>query len=107
MHRDAVTPHPCSPESPSLKVKVDYNGDILPLGHSDICEVQGLYSPGRFITVQGHPEFRTDIVEEIVTLRTKEGVFDPVQAEDALSRAAMDHDGIKVGVAFLRMVVGG
>ncbi|KAL2821198.1 class I glutamine amidotransferase-like protein [Aspergillus granulosus] len=95
MHRDAVR----IPASP-------LDTDITPLGRSDVCEVQGMYSPGRFITVQGHPEFTEDIVEEIITLRAKQGVFDREQAEDALSRAKRPHDGIKVGVAFLRMVIG-
>lgn len=62
--------------------------------------------PGHFITVQGHPEFREDIVSEVVKLRMSTGIFSKEQGEDALSRAAKDHDGVAIGVAFLKFLLG-
>ncbi|KAL4784226.1 class I glutamine amidotransferase-like protein [Aspergillus varians] len=90
MHRDIVFAHP---------------DGVVPLGASPTCEVQGMYKEGKFITVQGHPEFREDIVTEVVRLRAEAGVFDKEQAEDALSRAGKPHDGIAIGVAFLKFLL--
>lgn len=71
------------------------------LGSSPRCAVQGMYSPGRFITVQGHPEFTEEIETEIIQSRTKTGVFSEDQARDALSRAGNEHDGVAIGAKFL------
>ncbi|KAL2830864.1 class I glutamine amidotransferase-like protein [Aspergillus cavernicola] len=90
MHRDIVFSYP---------------PDVIPLGSSPRCDVQGMYRAGKFITVQGHPEFREDIVNEVVKLRAEAGVFDKEQAEDALSRAGRPHDGIAIGVAFLKFLL--
>ncbi|KAL2837635.1 class I glutamine amidotransferase-like protein [Aspergillus pseudoustus] len=102
MHRDAVVvAHPTESEINLKNSEIE----ILPLGHSAICSVQGLYAPGRFLTVQGHPEFTADIIEEIIAVRAAQDVFDAEQAADALGRAGMKHDGVLVGVAFLKMVM--
>ncbi|KAH1621148.1 hypothetical protein KXX31_007093 [Aspergillus fumigatus] len=91
MHRDIV---------------FDYPPNVVPLGSSPRCAVQGMYRPGHFITVQGHPEFKQDIVSEIVKLRMSMGAFSKEQGEDALARAGKDHDGIAIGVAFLKFLLG-
>ncbi|CBF89987.1 hypothetical protein AN0200.2 [Aspergillus nidulans FGSC A4] len=90
MHRDIVFAYP---------------DGVTPLGSSPRCEVQGMYKAGKFITVQGHPEFKEDIVSEVVNLRAAAGVFDKGQAEDALERAGKPHDGIAIGVAFLKFLL--
>ncbi|KAM0087846.1 hypothetical protein ACP6JD_008861, partial [Aspergillus fumigatus] len=54
----------------------------------------------------GHPEFKQDIVSEIVKLRMSMGAFSKEQGEDALARAGKDHDGIAIGVAFLKFLLG-
>ncbi|KAL3473047.1 class I glutamine amidotransferase-like protein [Aspergillus californicus] len=90
MHRDIVFTYP---------------EDVIPLGSSPRCAVQGMYRAGKFITVQGHPEFREDIVSEVVKLRAEAGVFDKEQAEDALSRAGKPHHGVAIGVAFLKFLL--
>ncbi|KAL4919842.1 class I glutamine amidotransferase-like protein [Aspergillus aurantiobrunneus] len=90
MHRDIVFAYP---------------DGVIPLGTSPTCEVQGMYKAGKFITVQGHPEFREDIVSEVVTLRAEAGVFDKEQAEDALRRAGKPHDGVAIGTAFLKFLL--
>ncbi|KAL4985962.1 class I glutamine amidotransferase-like protein [Aspergillus falconensis] len=90
MHRDIVFAYP---------------DGVTPLGSSPRCEVQGMYKTGKFITVQGHPEFKEDIVSEVVNLRAAAGVFDKQQAEDALKRAGKPHDGIAIGVAFLKFLL--
>jgi len=60
MHRDIVTALPEGAEN---------------LGSTEKCEIQGLYAPGRYISVQGHPEFTEDIVREILLARGDSGVF--------------------------------
>lgn len=64
-----------------------------------------MYRAGKFISVQGHPEFKEDIVDEVVKLRAAAGVFDKEQAEDALSRAGKPHDGISIGMTFLKFLL--
>ncbi|RHZ74015.1 hypothetical protein CDV55_108993 [Aspergillus turcosus] len=91
MHRDIV--FDCPP-------------DVVPLGSSPRCAIQGMYRPGHFITVQGHPEFREDIVSEVVKLRMSTGIFSKEEGEDALSRAGKDHDGVAIGVTFLKFLLG-
>lgn len=92
MHRDIV---------------FEYPADVIPLGSSPRCAVQGMYSPGHFITVQGHPEFTGEIVSEIVELRTEAGVFSKEQSEDALNRAGEPHDGVAIGMVFLKFLLQG
>lgn len=78
---------------------------VVPLGRTPTCEVQGMYKAGKFITVQGHPEYKDDIMSEVVTLRATAGIFDKEQAEDALNRAGKPHDGIAIAVAFLKFLL--
>lgn len=82
-----------------------YPPNVIPLGSSPRCAVQGMYLPGRFITVQGHPEFTGEIVEEIVTMRKDVGVFTEEQFRDAMGRAGLEHDGVAIGVACLRFLL--
>jgi GMP synthase-like glutamine amidotransferase len=90
MHRDVVYTYPSSVEA---------------LGHTDRCDVQGMYEKGRLITVQGHPEFTGDIVEELLESRHEKGIFDDKMFEEGLSRVRKPHDGVKVGAAFIRFLL--
>ncbi|CEJ58459.1 hypothetical protein PMG11_07113 [Penicillium brasilianum] len=90
MHQDVVS------ECPSA---------VTLLGSSPRCAVQGMYSPRRFITVQGHPEFNEEIEIEIVNHLTKEGVFSEIQAQEALSRVGNEHDGVSIGGTFLKFLL--
>jgi GMP synthase-like glutamine amidotransferase len=78
--------------------------DVTLLGSSPCCAVQGMYSPRRFITVQGHPEFNEEIEDEIIKFLTKEGVFSEIQAQEALSRVGYEHDGVSIGATFLKFL---
>ncbi|EGP84723.1 uncharacterized protein MYCGRDRAFT_75463 [Zymoseptoria tritici IPO323] len=90
MHRDIVYTYPPSVE---------------PLGQTDRCDVQGMYEKGRLVTVQGHPEFTGDIVEELLQSRHKQGIFDDKMFEEGMERVRRPHDGVKVGAAFLRFLL--
>ncbi|KAJ4301380.1 hypothetical protein N0V90_003472 [Kalmusia sp. IMI 367209] len=71
MHRDVV---------------FEYPEGVEPLGGSPRCLVQGMYKKGKFISVQGHPEFHESIVSYLVTMRNKQGIFNTEEAKDALDR---------------------
>lgn len=75
------------------------------LGYTDVCQIQGMYQKGRFISVQGHPEQNSDILKEIIISRTEMGVFTKELAEDATKRLGDAHDGVAVACAFLRFLV--
>lgn len=81
--------------------------NVTLLGSSPRCAVQGMYSPGQFITVQGHPEFNGEIETEIIQTRTKAGVFSKDQARDGLNRVGNEHDGVSIGTTFLKFLLEG
>ena len=89
MHRDIV---------------YDYPPHVQPLGSSPRCEVQGMYVPGRVITVQGHPEFNEEIVREILEVRHAQGIFGDAEYEEAMGRVGRKHDGLVVGRRMLEFL---
>jgi GMP synthase-like glutamine amidotransferase len=90
MHRDAVKTYPPGVEA---------------LAHTDKCAVQGMYSAGRFISLQGHPEFNETIVRELLVARHGAGVFDDELFQDAMQRVGKEQDGVLVARAFLRFLL--
>ena len=90
MHRDVVMAYP---------------PDVLPLGRSPTCEVQGMLVPGRVITVQGHPEFTEEIVRELLETRHRQGIFSDEVFEEAEQRLGRKQDGVVVAEAILRFLV--
>lgn len=75
------------------------------LGSSPRCAVQGMYAPRRFVTVQGHPEFTGAIETEVIQNRAKAGVFSEDQAQEALGRTGIEHDGVSIGATFLKFLL--
>ncbi|KAL0256348.1 hypothetical protein SLS55_008742 [Diplodia seriata] len=90
MHRDIV---------------YEYPPGVEPLGHSPLCEVQGMYAKGRLITVQGHPEFNEKIMVVILKARHENGIFDDGLFTDSLGRAPQPHDGLVISQAFIRFLL--
>jgi hypothetical protein len=90
MHRDIVK------ETPK---------DVESLGSSPRCANQGMYKKGKFITVQGHPEFTHDIVEEILEARQKAGIFPEGVFDDGMGRLQDHDDGVIIAQAFLRFLL--
>ncbi|KAF3062227.1 putative glutamine amidotransferase-like protein C13C5.04 [Daldinia childiae] len=76
----------------------------IQLARTDVCDVQAMYIPKRFITVQGHPEFTDDMVREILEMRRYGGILGPDIFEDGMRRVSNKHDGIAVARAFLRFL---
>lgn len=94
MHRDIIMPHSLPTSGPHADVKI--------LGSTDHCEIQGLIKPGKFLTVQGHPEYNATIVGEVLKARHEMGIFDDKTYHEAVERIVDTHDGIVVGAEFLR-----
>ena len=90
MHRDCV---------------FNYPEGVEELGSSPVCKVQGMYSPRRLITVQGHPEFNQDIMTEIINTRHATGIFNDEAFEKHMKKVALPHDGLVVSKAFLRFLL--
>ena len=90
MHRDIVKGMPEKVEA---------------LGSSDRCVNQGMYKKGKFITVQGHPEFTHDIVGEVLESRNKQGIIPDEVFEDGMRRLKDYDDGVIVSQAFLRFLL--
>lgn len=90
MHRDIVYGHP---------------EGVEPLGHTTKCEVQGMYIKNRVFTVQGHPEFNQEIVEELLELRHDQGIFEDEWYKDCMARVGKHQDGVVVAQAFLRFLL--
>ncbi|CAO2654720.1 Nn.00g114530.m01.CDS01 [Neocucurbitaria sp. VM-36] len=83
----------------------EYPEGVEKLGGSPRCLVQGMYKQGRFISVQGHPEFNEGIVRHLVKMRNQQGIFTDEQARDALERVGKVHDGVNIAKAFLRFLL--
>lgn len=89
MHRDIVfeTPEGCQN-----------------LGFSAPCAIQGLYKPGKIISVQAHPEFNEYIMSKIVQARHDVGVFNDEMYKSGSSRAGNHHDGDLVAKRIIRFL---
>jgi GMP synthase-like glutamine amidotransferase len=90
MHRDIV---------------FEYPEGVEELGWSPKCSVQGMYLKGKFITVQGHPEFTGPMETEIINFRHSQGIFDDALFEDGMKRVNNLQDGVTVSSAFLRFLM--
>ncbi|KJZ77807.1 hypothetical protein HIM_02984 [Hirsutella minnesotensis 3608] len=89
MHRDVVT---------------EYPPDAISLGSNSSCDIQAMYSPRRYLTVQGHPEFNNEVISEILFNRHTVGTFSDELYEDGMRRASVPHDGVKIGKAILNFI---
>lgn len=90
MHKDIVFDHP-----PGVQA----------LGSTGRCKVQGMFVPGRLLTVQGHPEFTEEILVEILEVRHEQGVFGDEIYEEAMARVGKKHDGLMVGQKFIEFLL--
>ncbi|KAH8429912.1 type 1 glutamine amidotransferase [Aspergillus melleus] len=75
------------------------------LGSTPICEVQGLYMPGRILTVQGHPEYDGFVITSLLDARYKMGIFGERTFYSGIERAGKPHDGLLFGEAVWRFIL--
>ncbi|KAJ5279294.1 hypothetical protein N7478_004666 [Penicillium angulare] len=88
-----------------LDLVFDCPPGVTLLGSSPLCAVQGMYTPRRFMTVQGHPEFEGELQTEIIKSLENKGIFSEVQSRDALDRVHIPHDGVAIGSTFLTFLL--
>lgn len=94
MHRDIVAVEP-----------EQLPDGVENLASTQECKIQGMYKKGVFISVQGHPEYNSEIMHEFISVRAKLGVFTKEFTKDALKRITDPHDGVVIGSAFLRFLI--
>jgi len=81
-----------------------YPSGVTPLGTSPVCEVQGMYLPRKFLTLQGHPEFNEEIMLELLKASDEVGFEDKALYNDAMSRVHNKHDGTLVVATMLKFL---
>lgn len=55
-------------------------------------------------SLAGHPEFSTDIVEKVIEVREKGGVFPAELAKASRGYAKESDEGVRIGRVFLKMM---
>ena len=84
----------------------EYPSGVEQLGSSEPCKVQAMYKDGKLITVQGHPEFDAEMETQILQKRKDQGMFAPHLFDEAIERVHLEHDGVLVAQAFLKLLTG-
>lgn len=73
------------------------------LASNDMCAIQALYAEGSYISIQGHPEFTGEIMDEILTNR-RGVLFTDEMTDDGFRRSHNDQDGVIVAQGFIRFL---
>lgn len=66
--------------------------DVVLVGSTSLCHIQGLYRPGRLLTIQGHPEFDQFISTECLKLVATRAGWEAEFANAAIASAQADDD---------------
>ncbi|KAL8996850.1 MAG: hypothetical protein Q9169_003752 [Polycauliona sp. 2 TL-2023] len=88
-----------------LDIVFEYPAGVQPLGSTGKCRVQGMFVPGRVISVQGHPEFTEEVLAELLKLRHEQGLFNDDVYHEAMARVGRKHDGLVVGKRFIEFLL--
>ncbi|EPS36729.1 hypothetical protein H072_9733 [Dactylellina haptotyla CBS 200.50] len=99
LHRDHVVTLPVNP-FPQLP-----NAVLDLIGSTDACAIQGLYTPRKVISLQGHPELDVHMIGDLVRSRLQAGSFSKDAAEDAVGRAPWRNDGVYIAATFLKFML--
>ncbi|KAL2786396.1 class I glutamine amidotransferase-like protein [Aspergillus keveii] len=104
MHQDQVVSPPTSASAgPEL---LPAETEISVWGRSEHTPVQGLYIPNRLFTTQAHLAFDEDMVKRQIQIRVESGgIKDLEHADRAAETADLEHDGVEVAKAVLRIFV--
>ncbi|KAK8044519.1 hypothetical protein PG993_004543 [Apiospora rasikravindrae] len=74
------------------------------IGSSMLCQIQGLYQPGRVLTYQGHPEFDRIIMNDFVRRLVKAGAIDACVSDTYLTFVERDDTRILAAEVLLRFL---
>ncbi|KAI0170195.1 class I glutamine amidotransferase-like protein [Pestalotiopsis sp. NC0098] len=74
------------------------------IGKSNLCEIQGLYKPGRVLTFQGHPEF-----DQFITQTTVTNLKETFKADykKHLDQAGQSDDALLYGEVLINFFISG
>lgn len=101
MHQDQILEAPTVASAGDM---LSNDTDIHVWGKSDHTAVQGLYIPNRLFTTQAHLAFDEDMVKRQIQMRIDSGgIQDLEHADQAAETADLEHDGILVAAAILRL----
>ncbi|KAJ5385526.1 hypothetical protein N7517_003437 [Penicillium concentricum] len=102
MHQDQVVAPPTSASAgPDM---LPPNTEVACWGRSEHTPVQGLYIPNRLFTTQAHLAFDEDMVKRQIQIRVDSGgIKDLEHADRAAETAHLEHDGVEVAKAVLRL----
>lgn len=104
MHQDhVVSPPTAASAGPDM---LSSDTEIACWGRSEHTPVQGLYIPNRLFTTQAHLAFDEDMVKRQIQIRVDGGgIKDLEHADRAAETAHLEHDGVEVAKAILRIFV--
>ncbi|EFR00224.1 GMP synthase [Nannizzia gypsea CBS 118893] len=80
----------------------DLPAGTVSLGSTPKCAIQGMYTPRKLFSVQGHPEFDRDIVMEI--MQTRKANYPPEVFDAAMKVIDDKQDGVLIGEALLKFL---
>lgn len=104
MHQDQVTAPPTAASAGPEMLSADT--EIACWGRSQHTPVQGLYIQNRLFTSQAHLAFDEDMVKRQIQIRVDGGgIKDLEHADRAAETAHLEHDGVEVAKALLRLLV--
>lgn len=103
MHQDQVSEKPTVASANGL---LRSDEDVICWGSSAHTPIQGLYIPNRLFTTQAHLAFDEDMVKRQIEMRVEKGsIRDMEHADRAAETAHLEHDGMEVAKAILRLFV--
>ncbi|QPG95512.1 hypothetical protein C2857_001040 [Epichloe festucae Fl1] len=103
MHQDQVSERPTPRSAGGLLAR---DAEVVCWGGSEHTPVQGLYIPDRLFTTQAHLAFDEDMVKRQIAMRVERGSIRDVEHADRASETAhLEHDGLEVAKAILRLFV--
>ncbi|GJN78278.1 hypothetical protein PLIIFM63780_001771 [Purpureocillium lilacinum] len=104
MHQDQVVAAPSPATAPGGMLDAD--AEVACWGRSEHTPIQGLYIPNRLFTTQAHLAFDEDMVRRQIQMRVDSGgIKDLEHADRAAETAHLEHDGVEVAKAILRLFV--
>lgn len=106
MHQDQVAKIPSAAEADKDHL-LNLHGHPRKVecwGRSEHTAIQGLYIPNRLFTTQAHLAFDEDMVKRQIAMRVESGgIQDKEHADQARETAHLEHDGLEVAKAILRL----
>ena len=104
MHQDQVTKVPVASSDKDDLLNLHGGAKVECWGKSSHTAIQGLYIRNRMFTSQAHLAFDEDMVRRQIAMRVEAGgITDMEHADKAKETAHLQHDGVEVAKAILRI----